>query len=263
VTAFFSSPNAVGLYLESLIVLTVGYYLSFRSSVPDPRQALLPAIDRRRRILLVALPALIGLQLLAVVFTKSDGTVLALGAALVVSLFLAGYKKIVAALVVLAIVTTVLVPKIHSVVLFRDQSGQNRLTLWSYSLEFLTASPKNFVAGAGVRQFFRKIQKPHYDVKKMERLIYPHNIVFNFWTETGLLGLLGFMGMIGYLGICAHRLLRSNRSSGILVTALLTVTLVHGMVDVPYFKNDLAMLWWLASALLLQINIFFHQKNNS
>jgi hypothetical protein len=80
---------------------------------------------------------------------------MALGAAFVVGLFLAGYRKTVALIVVAGILATAFVPKIQSVLLFRDKAGQNRFTLWTYSVEFLTASPKNFVAGAGVRQFFR------------------------------------------------------------------------------------------------------------
>jgi O-antigen ligase len=87
----------------------------------------------------------------------------------------------------------------------------------------------------------------------MERLIYPHNILFNFWAETGLLGVVGFFGMFGYLGVSAYRLLHRNREWSILVLAILTVTLVHGMVDVPYFKNDLAMLWWVLGALMIII----------
>jgi hypothetical protein len=55
-----------------------------------------------------------------------------------------GYKKIVAGLIVLGIVAAMLVPKIQSVILFRDKAGANRLTLWTYSVEFLTASPKKF-----------------------------------------------------------------------------------------------------------------------
>lgn len=251
VTAFFTSPNAVGLYLESLVVATVAYYFRVRAERVDDRAALLPSYEKKRRYLLVGLLIMLGLQLLAIVFTKSDGTVLALGAAFVVSLLLAGYKKTVAGFVVLGIIAAALVPKIQSVILFRDKAGANRLTLWTYSVEFLTASPKNFFAGAGVRQFFRKIQKPHYDVKAMERLIYPHNILFNFWAETGLLGVIGFFGMFAYLVVAAGRVLKKDRAWAIFAIAILTVTLVHGLVDVPYFKNDLAMLWWVLLALFI------------
>lgn len=241
VTAFFTSPNAVGLYLETLVVFTFGYYVLLRQKKIEfsAKHA------SWSRMQMIVIPIIIGLQLLAIVFTKSDGTILALGAALIVSLFLAGYKKIVAGLIIVAIVTAIFVPKIQSVLLFRDKSGENRLTLWTYSWEFLTASPKNFVAGAGVRQFFRKIQKPHYDVKKMERLIYPHNFIFNFWSETGLLGLIGFISILGCLARYALAMLRVDRTWGILLLSVLVVIIVHGLVDVPYFKNDLALLFWI------------------
>jgi hypothetical protein len=36
---------------------------------------------------------------------------------------------------------------------------------------------------------------------------------------------------------------------GAVLICLLVVVVVHGMVDVPYFKNDLAMLFWTLAFL--------------
>ncbi len=33
----------------------------------------------------------------------------------------------------------------------------------------------------------------------------------------------------------------------------MTALLIHGLVDVPYFKNDLAMLFWIIYALGLTV----------
>jgi O-antigen ligase len=76
-------------------------------------------------------------------------------------------------------------------------------------------------------------------------LIYPHNILLNFWTETGLLGL----GALVWLAIewmrrtAASLSLRGRRRVYYLGLAAASVTiLVHGLIDVPFFKNDLAIL---------------------
>ena len=138
------------------------------------------------------------------------------------------------------------------------QSGANRLVLWEYSIGYLTQSPQHFVWGAGLRQFFRKIQKPFYNPKMLERLIYPHNLFLNFWTETGLFGMLGMLGMLGNLFFVAYRVYRGPaKIVGTMLLAMLRAVLVHGLLDVPYFKNDLAMEWWVISALILIAN-----KNN-
>jgi O-antigen ligase len=89
---------------------------------------------------------------------------------------------------------------------FNSKSGQNRLVLWGYTGSYLVSSPQHFFLGAGVRQFFRKIQKPYYDVKKMERLIYPHNIVLNFWSEIGFLGAASFIGLVSGLFLQAKKI---------------------------------------------------------
>jgi O-antigen ligase len=115
----------------------------------------------------------------------------------------------------------------------------------------LLRSPQNFVLGAGVRQFFRKIQKPYYDAKVMERLIYPHNIFLNFWTEIGLFGMLSFVYLYGYLLRAAYqKYCQKDKLWGGAFLIMLSIMFVHGLIDVPYFKNDLAMLFWVLVALV-------------
>ena len=80
--------------------------------------------------------------------------------------------------------------------------------------------------------------------------MYPHNIILNFWSELGLLGLLAFVWLIGRALLIAGRVyqgLGMGAEKYILLgtVAALTALVVHGMVDVPYFKNDLAVLFWL------------------
>jgi O-antigen ligase len=90
----------------------------------------------------------------------------------------------------------------------------------------------------------------------------PHNILLSFWLNTGVLGLIS-MGGLSYLVLRARsqphfaeaprdkQPVASSTSSPtaywLLTTgfqaALLTL-LVFGLFDVPYWKNDLALLWW-------------------
>lgn len=141
-------------------------------------------------------------------------------------------------------------PVIRTPVLFGDQAGQNRLTLWRYTENYLTARPQNFIFGAGIRKFFDKVQKPFYNHKKMEMLLYPHNIILNFWSEIGLLGAISFLVMWVYLFVASWKYCRIDKILGASLAAVLVVFLVHGLVDVPYFKNDLAMMWWVLAVIV-------------
>ncbi|MEK7625582.1 MAG: O-antigen ligase family protein [Patescibacteria group bacterium] len=235
VTSFFTSPNAVGLYLAPIIFLAI------------PRLGGV-GVGWRKIIFQFIITILC---LVAIFFTKSLGTIIALCGGLILLLWLTDNKRRAIAFLLALIIAGALVSPFTSFVASKDQSSANRLILWQYSMEYLTASPKNFIFGAGIRQFFRKIQKPHYDAKELERLIYPHNIFLNFWTETGLFGMLSFTLLYCILIIYAINLYRRNRELGACLLSALVVFLIHGLVDVPYFKNDLAMLFWTIAALTI------------
>ncbi len=252
VVAFFTSPNAVGLYLAPIMMLTM---IVIASEAKQSRRIKEISEERDRhastasRLAMTVLAVV--LSLIAILFTKSDGAWIALVAGALVFVFLIGYKKIVILFVLLGVIFSMIIPNIRQAVLFRDQAGKNRLTLWSYSINFLTSSPKNFVLGTGVGQFFRKVQKPYYNVKEMERLIYPHNIFLNFWTETGLLGMFSFAGIVGYLFYLANKIKLQDRILGVGLITCLVVMIVHGLVDVPYFKNDLSFLFWIICSIYI------------
>jgi O-antigen ligase len=101
----------------------------------------------------------------------------------------------------------------------------------------------------------------------LEIYMYPHSIVLNFWSELGLLGVIGFFWIIVMFfifGIRAYRIARRAQDPFAyailgLMTALLA-TIVHGLVDVPYFKNDLAVLFWIMMGMISFIEIEARKK---
>ncbi|MBI2444067.1 MAG: O-antigen ligase family protein [Candidatus Magasanikbacteria bacterium] len=234
VTSFFTSPNAVGLYLGPLLLLTLG--LIWQRS--------------KRRWLFIVYCLLFIANLAALLFTKSLGAWIAVGIGLILFTYLIGYKK--TTLTALVASAALIISVLPSFSLAKSQSLANRLTLWRYSWSYLTESPKNFLFGTGLRQFFRKIQKPHYDAKELERLIYPHNIFLNFWTEIGLLGLVGFLGLYFSLLVTSYSLYKhSDKILGATLLATLLAILIHGLIDVPYFKNDLAFVFWIIATIIM------------
>jgi len=229
VTSFFTSPNAIGLFLVPVFLLS------------------LPLL--RKYNIFAILHAVI--SLFAIGLSMSQGAWIALAVGLLIYLFFTNYKKTVFAIATFGIIAVLTIPSLKSAIFFEDQSGQNRLTLWRYSIEYLTDSPQNFIMGSGLRTFFNEVQRPHYDVKQMERLIYPHNIILNFWLETGLIGTIAFVGIV----ICAVKITAKKESDYFVekaaIYAAISAIFIHGLVDVPYFKNDLSMLFWLIIAVVI------------
>jgi O-antigen ligase len=103
------------------------------------------------------------------------------------------------------------------------------------------------VLGTGLSGFSRSIG-PYRGGVYSESLIYPHNILLNFWTETGLLGVVAF----GWLLVQGVRTTWRGWRKGAAewrplqlgVLLALVAIVVHGLVDVPYWKNDLALELW-------------------
>lgn len=117
-----------------------------------------------------------------------------------------------------------------------DPSRQNRLVLWTAAADMLKNQP---LAGVGLAGFHEAYK--NYPLGP-DRVVqnYPHNFFLNFWLETGFLGLVSILALL----IVFYK----NRPP-LGAAAAMTVILLHGMVDVPYFKNDLAVLFWLVYAL--------------
>jgi len=116
----------------------------------------------------------------------------------------------------------------------------------------------------------------------LEIFLYPHNILLNFWSEIGLAGVLLFIWIIlKYFGLGISTLViaapepqsrnmnetkiwipgqaRNDRKEwkffNIGLICAMVVILVHGLVDVPYFKNDLAVMFWLYVAMMSLVNL--------
>lgn len=255
VTAFYTSPNAVALYLAPILMLMISVIVRQKAEAIPQKKGVLSFLELLRHPATAGFLAMTMLAVLAIFFTKSQGAWIAVGAGVLALLFFNGYKKITIGLAIAGIIFSLVVPSMRQAVLFKDQANKNRLRLWGYSWTFLKESPKNFVLGTGVRQFFRKIQKPYYDTKIMERLIYPHNIFLNFWTEIGLLGMLAIVFILGYAAYLSNKIRQNNKIIGAGLVAMLTALVVHGLVDVPYFKNDLAFLFWILIAIVFIIEM--------
>ncbi len=286
-TSIFEYSNAVGLYLAPIIILLVGWLLA------TERRAGL----KHKNWQLVYLSLVIIVSLGAIVFARSDGALLGLAAALFIFGLLANKKiaVITATLAVCAGLTVYFTPALKLYVgdqlALKNLSGEIRKLQWKETWKMLNQGGRWFW-GAGLDGyqaaikpyhqeglFFNKDRDPDFKQKTIasadyrathwqpvEIYKYPHNIWLNFWSELGLLGMLLFVWLLlkyFYFGVKNFWRLPAKQSERYVVlgvTAAMITVIIHGWVDVPYFKNDLAVLFWLFLAMMGLIN--FKNKNS-
>lgn len=126
---------------------------------------------------------------------------------------------------------------------YGEKSAVSRLSLWDTGIKGIKDSP---ILGLGLHGFSENWGRLNTD-PGLDTHNFPHNIFLNFWVETGLLGLLSIFALIGFLiwqGI-------KNKTDPIkLGLALFLIALItQGLLDNPYFKNDLALVFWVLLAL--------------
>jgi hypothetical protein len=172
-----------------------------------------------------------------VAVAQSQGGLLAMGGTAFI-LFIAEkrFRKFAIAFAGVAIMSCLAIPRLGALLYhqltFQGWSGQVRLFLWRDTLHMLR---DHWFTGAGFAGFPTLFAK-YQSTQGIEIFQYPHNIVLNVWSEVGVMGVLAF----GWVCATWFRLARSWRDTMPLVAILL-----HGLVDVPYFKNDLSMIFWI------------------
>ncbi len=229
----YSTANAVALYVVPITAVAIS--LALYGSSP---------IERWGGAAFVA----IGTIVTALSFSR--GGYLALAAVVLGAVLLHRRRLLMLGVAVLGLAGLALIPPIRHRILIETQNVygntiQSRLDLWTAAVKLIEHRP---LFGAGLSGF-QQMSAPYYThFHTLANFIDPHNIVLNFWVETGLLGLIAFTWIMvvgfqvawrgwrqGYTGWRAYHL-------GVLLA--LVAVVVHGMVDVPYFKNDLSLLFW-------------------
>jgi O-antigen ligase len=238
----YTTANAVALFLGPLIAIAASLFLHGRSRGVRLGCAL---------FLVGAVPSML--------LTFSRGGYLAM-AAIAVGLALSHRLRVWLLAGTFGVgVLVALIPPIFTriSVEFQNVGGTTffgragRLELWSATLQMLRQHP---ILGAGLSGFAERVA-PFWNERHPERFIDPHNIVLNFWVETGLLGVVAFAWLLVLAVRMAWRGWKDTGPEwrpiflGILLA--LVAILIHGLVDVPYFKNDLSLEFWVIAGVLV------------
>jgi O-antigen ligase len=193
--------------------------------------------------------AIVGAGLL---LTFSRGAVLAVGIVIVILLFV-GQRKRLAALAagagVLLGAALALTASARVDNLFSGGSGSLRLDLWGSAIEMIRDHP---IFGIGLDQFLY-VYAPRYVKPEAwsERFTsHPHDIILDCWLSLGIMGLVLALAFVVILCVATVRLARKRSVLGLAAAGAMFAGILHGLVDNGYFLPDLALIFWLLTAII-------------
>ncbi|MBI4975495.1 O-antigen ligase family protein [Candidatus Peregrinibacteria bacterium] len=153
--------------------------------------------------------------------------------------------KMILALIGIIVVSTVFYVKILPTIRTNYSSLSERGQIWKVSASFLK-DPENILLGLGFGQFQENYLRAADKVLGQKPLDYyvlqPHNIFLLFIFQYGILGLL-------FIVVCLYKTLKKCLVSEkfpeteTIFAFILLYFFLHGMIDTPFFKNDIIILF--------------------
>lgn len=218
ITSIYEYPNAVGLLFAPIVAMMIAWAMHVKA---------------QRKIWI----QLSVIAILIIAAAKTEGAVIAILAAVVFSLLFTKWKWWAVGVSAIAFVLALAWEPTRSIILLQNTSGEVRLALWQGTVALLYDNP---LFGAGLAGFPQLYAEYKLD-RHVELLLYPHNLLLDFWVNLGLAGAVWLCGVI----VSFFRdLLTKQTPETIVVMSGMVAILVYGLVDVPYFKNDLSVLFW-------------------
>lgn len=224
-TSVYPFPNAIGLFLAPLILLSF--------EVVKEKTYRWPAL------------AATAVMLAGIIVAENEGALVGIAAGFFFLGIIHRRTRLATIIATITFVVAVIItPAVRGPVIekltLRDWSGTVRRLTWEETTAMLKDRP---FFGAGLSGYPARLAPYHH--YKIEIFQYPHQLFLNLWSEVGVLGMIAF----GWILVAFGRLAWRQKGARPYAIAAMITILVHGLVDVPYFKNDLAFLFWIIIAL--------------
>ena len=240
-TSVFPYPNAVGLMLAPLAAIFLGILM----------QKFI-----KRKYLYLAIFGLLVLIILGILAAGTEGALIAIVVSFIFFVFFLKSRWVIIALLFIAFGALLIIPTtqtyLENLLLFKEVSGDVHLALWQGTADLLKNQP---LIGSGLAGF-SEVYQEYKMAKHTELLLYPHNIFLNWWTQLGIFGLISLVWLIALYFRDSIQIIRKKikqKKLAIILLGTFIAILVYGLVDVPYFKNDLAVLFWLLFGLIYSL----------
>lgn len=235
--SFFTHPNGYSLFITPILAFLIPHLLERVKAIKE-------------KPFFLIYPVMWGIGTIGLVLSLSRGGWLGLLAAAGVFLLFNFKKNYLIGATILIIVSAGIiyaVPNLRYRILlpfYGEKSSSARLSLWQTGTKMVIDSP---ILGKGLLGFSDNWYEFNRD-PNLDHYPAPHNIFLNFWIDTGLLGLISFLMVSLVAFMTAIKKRKSVYPFG--VALALVAMFVHGQIDIPYFKNDLALLYWFIISIL-------------
>ncbi len=293
--AFYLSANHLAMYLAPAVLIIFNFQFSPKKSLWLPTgQAIFNKFSNFKFTKQIYPVFLFFLILFAFYHTYSFGAWLGVFTAIIfvlaVNYWLANKKKsnfiyIAVLLIFLAgiIFSQANADKFKNMINFSYPSISSRAVIWRVAGDILKDNWA-FGIGPGVFQNYYLKKQADYLPYPEWAVPQPHNIFLAFWLQTGIMGLIGFLMILGWffktgVGILknqkyGNKVIASFRQSAeakqsrglskttvclaTICLAIMIYTIIHGLTDTTYWKNDLALIFWLIIGIMFALK----QKNS-
>ncbi len=228
---FFNSPNYLAMYIAPAII--IGLELFFQKKYLFANKYL---------------SFLYGILLFTCLFLSySYASWLAL-ALVLIFLFIKNKKKLAIFVFLIIIFLSIVLlisrsSKLYDLVSFDKRSSlASREMIWKSAWKI---GKDNWIFGIGPANFqnsyltYQKYFPPYLEWA----VPHPHNLFLAFWLSGGIISLSGFIFLLSLF------LIRGKfwklKSCHLAALGVILYFLIHGLFDTTYFKNDLAVIFWL------------------
>lgn len=271
--AFYLSPNYLALFVFPGIFLGWHFLkdsLDSRQSLSDPQA---DGNDTKKTFPLAAYLLSWLIVCMTLYLTLSYTIIVATALSFLIVRFLTSKKSAfslaVSGIVLATFVGVFLATQIHTqkfsdlISLSERSSFASRIMIWQSSWKMIANHP---IIGIGPGNF----QSTYLDYQQyfppyLEWAVpHPHNLYLAFWLQTGIIGLIGFLTLITiWIQMLYQAIFTEKENVRALVArtlfGIMIATLLIGLLDTPYWKNDLAYVFWLTIASGLALRSFHNQ----
>lgn len=249
-TAFYLSPNHLAMYLTPGVIF--GIYFLMQSFLKEK-------LSNKTLLHLIILSILLS----ALYFSYSYGAWIALLLSLFFCLFFVDTTRKIFFLTsfCFVLILTVLFTLQKNTEKFSAMqnlsarsSFSSRQTIWKVSGLLIK---ENFMLGIGPGNFQsdylskQSLFEPYLDWAVPQ----PHNLFLAFWLQTGLLGFVGFLSLLFFIFQMLFTSLKNKKNIALAMPLFVffLYTVLHGLIDTPYWKNDLSFLFWICTFLVISV----------
>lgn len=252
--AMYKPANYVAMFLVPTIILSLGLLFYYKN-------------NHQYKYLTIIL---IAISLVALFYTKSYGGFLGLSSGIFTLLCWQKNKrkKIISIMLFIILMISSLgflttQTKFKNIIHFTERNSlTTRLQIWKISSEVLK---NNFIFGVGLGNFqkpYREMAFNMYQPPLEWQVVKAHNLFLNTWLEMGIIGFVVFLYLLILFFWQTKKIINLIKTTNYwwllagTFAAMISI-LSHGLLDTPYFKNDLAIIF-----LLIFILPFIIARNN-